>query len=72
MLIFVFLTFSSRYNGVSFLSFHKKLLVFVLGLAPDVDFLKFAAAVSKPFFTFATNLNAGFVTIPLRFGFELL
>lgn len=28
--------------------------------------------MSNPFFTFATNRNAGFVTIPLRLGFELL
>lgn len=44
----------------------------MLGFAPDADFLRLAAALSKPFLTFATSLSAGFVTIPLRFGFALL
>lgn len=61
------LAITTYYRGVSFRQW--KLLVFVLGFAPLADFRRFAAAVSKPFFTFATNLSAGFVTIPLRFGF---
>lgn len=44
----------------------------MLGLAPDADFLKLAAAESKPFFTFATKRKAGLVTIPFRLGLELL
>lgn len=58
---------SDFYKGVSFRQW--KLFVFVLGFAPLADFLRFAAAVSRPFFTFATNRSAGFVTIPFLFGF---
>lgn len=59
-----------NYKGVSFLQW--KLFVLVLGFAPDADFLRLAAALSRPFFTFATSLNAGFVTIPFLLGLELL
>lgn len=58
------------YRGVSLRQW--KLFVLVLGLAPLADLRKLAAAVSRPFLTFATNRRAGLVTMPLRLGLWLL